>query len=238
MPHVRRASRCGRLCSDRSTPSRVRRCCAARMARRLSSRGSSTCWATTMMLPPLVLPGRLSFGPSRPWCSCSGRCGGRRGRCRRERRGAALDGKAERCEYGIIPRLPNPPLCHFRTLRGLPLCPRGRPLAQRCMSGVTHGRDSPTAAKMELSATDAAKMELAASAGGLNSCSAALAANNSIFAALGEGGAAENSIFAALRSVTPDLQRSPCLGSRFAALGVGTSLITPDLLRWARGGFQ
>lgn len=230
MPHVRRASRCGRLCSDRSTPSRVRRCCAARMARRLSSRGSSTCWATTMMRPPLVLPGRLSFGPSRPWCSCSGRCGGRRGRCRRERcrrerRGAALDGKAERCEYGIIPRLPNPPLCHFRTLRGLPLCPRGRPLAQRCMSGVTHGRDSPTAAKMELSASSAADVELTASAGGLNSRSAALADDNSRCAALGV-------------PITPDLQRSPCLSSRFAVLGVGTSLMTPDLLRWARGGFQ
>lgn len=69
------------------------------------------------------------------------------------------------------------------------------------MSGVTHGRDSPTAAKMELSASSAADVELTASAGGLNSRSAALADDN----------------------------------SRCAALGVP---ITPDLLRWARGGFQ
>ena len=230
MPRVRRASRCGRLCSARSTLSRVRRCCAARMERRLSSQGSSACWATTMMRPPLVLPGRLSFGPSRPWCSCSGRWwqaaagGGRWERCRRERRGAALDGKVERCEYRAILRLSNPPLCRFRTFQGLSLCP-GPPLAQRCRYGVTRSRDSLSAAKMELSATDAAKMELTASAGGLNSRSAALADDNSRCAALGV-------------PITPDLQRSPCLSSRFAVLGVGTSLVTPDLLRWARGGFQ
>ena len=80
------------------------------------------------------------------------------------------------------------------------------------MSGVTHGRDSPSAAKMELSASSAADMELMASAGGLNSRSAALADDNSRCAALGV-------------PITPDAQRSPCLSSRFSALGVGTSLI-------------